>query len=794
MKYTANDIGVLIDNVYRIENIQAAAGKMIGKFWWRWAFRLYDGTHIMPSTPELINGQNLIGKLPASIDAIYYYLINKSASGQTWNMNVLTSDLLFCFDPAEFAALGNLSDIIVGIDIFASKPTRPVLLDTVNFTNKLMKSLAAPANYPLQAVIPVNPEGDSADSEGWYLIQRYNLTDLAAGDASYLVTEGITDYGLPFYKYDLAYGGDPAVAPYTSGQPSPFVQKKIDLKNYWNIWQSRETLDADTGSWHTVTGKTGFVYNSRLMLGNISTSLLKAYNMPPIDWTAFNAANVGAIGSNAYLYAAGNHPYMCFLITTLVTDDGTVKVFDSTSFETLANQHITALNVWSQVGDLTKQLVLPGTISYPDYRATKMEIVVNDVEGNFRLIDTITLTPSTNSNFSDAVPVAYTASKEFVSTNPVSYRWRKYNITLDSLGNFTNYPLYSMPLDGQGVLIDNNRVIASGLTNPFTWDPANSYRIGNGKVIAIGANSENLSAGSFGEHPIVVFTNEGIFGMQQGSFPVLFQSVSPLSGEILVSGSLLPLRDSIIFIGKRGVTMLQGKQTLVLSEILDGEAFNPINGLDIYGQLLTNPLLFNSQAVINADTEIRTEFNGYLDDTTCLGYDNKRDELIVFTPTKAYSWHFSFIDKIWYKDSQNWDSVINSWPESYVVKANTIFDLSMEDKTAAVEIMLQSNPIRLSEIGEYKGIDLVEMSGNITPAGVGKYSGIYLFGCEFNDNYFILGGDQINSQILTYRSKSYSRMKVTEIILILTSLVNYNSFILPALTITTKTKFNQTKS
>ena len=53
------------------------------------------------------------------------------------------------------------------------------------------------------------------------------------------------------------------------------------------------------------------------------------------------------------------------------------------------------------------------------------------------------------------------------------------------------------------------------------------------------------------------------------------------------------------------------------------------------------------------------------------------------------------------------------------------------------------------------------MAGDITPGASGRYSGIYLFGCEYNDNYFILGGDQVSNEILTYKSKSYSRMKVT---------------------------------
>ena len=53
----------------------------------------------------------------------------------------------------------------------------------------------------------------------------------------------------------------------------------------------------------------------------------------------------------------------------------------------------------------------------------------------------------------------------------------------------------------------------------------------------------------------------------------------------------------------------------------------------------------------------------------------------------------------------------------------------------------------------YKGIDLIEMDGNITLEGAGRYSGIYLFGAEYNDNYFIFGGDQVLNQILTYSLK-----------------------------------------
>ena len=73
------------------------------------------------------------------------------------------------------------------------------------------------------------------------------------------------------------------------------------------------------------------------MLGDILTSLLKCYNLPNINWGAFNAANLRVIGANVYRYGSGAHAYDCRYVVTLVTDDGTVKVVGSTSIETILN-------------------------------------------------------------------------------------------------------------------------------------------------------------------------------------------------------------------------------------------------------------------------------------------------------------------------------------------------------------------------------------------------------------------------------------------------------------------------
>ena len=118
-----------------------------------------------------------------------------------------------------------------------------------------------------------------------------------------------------------------------------------------------------------------------------------------------------------------------------------------------------------------------------------------------------------------------------------------------------------------------------------------------------------------------------------------------------------------------------------------------------------------------------------------------------------------------------------------------ILDLSNESITVFTPVLLHSNPLHT---GSYNCIDCVEIEGDLTVSAVN--TSIVMFGAEFDDNYMILGGSQTDKRIRNYKSNSFSRMKVSDIILLLSSNLNAQSFISPALTLTGKPKFNQFKS
>lgn len=128
-------------------------------------------------------------------------------------------------------------------------------------------------------------------------------------------------------------------------------------------------------------------------------------------------------------------------------------------------------------------------------------------------------------------------------------------------------------------------------------------------------------------------------------------------------------------------------------------------------------------------------------------------------------------------------------PESFVqYTRGNIIDLSQGNITEFTLVFAQSNSINT---GAYNGIDCVEIDGDLTAQSVN--SSIVLFGAEYDNNFLILGGSQTDKRIRNYKSNSFSRMKVSDIILLLSSNLNTQSFISPSLCLTGKPKFNQVK-
>lgn len=131
---------------------------------------------------------------------------------------------------------------------------------------------------------------------------------------------------------------------------------------------------------------------------------------------------------------------------------------------------------------------------------------------------------------------------------------------------------------------DSNEVYSSSPANPFLFPMQGMYTVGTGSVIAIRAAVRALSQGQFGEHPLYAFTDEGIWALAtaaNGSFA----AVQPVSRDVCSSRDSIAQTDSaIIFETRRGIMMISGVDTTLLSlPLRDGNPVRKVRELSLMG-------------------------------------------------------------------------------------------------------------------------------------------------------------------------------------------------------------------
>ncbi|MEN6624543.1 MAG: hypothetical protein ABFD50_23725, partial [Smithella sp.] len=471
-------------------------------------------------------------------------------------------------------------------------------------------------------------------------------------------------------------------------------------------------------------------------------------------------------------------------------------------------------STYSLTGGNDRLIALPGQIGYPDRRAYKMVFTViqpsNDSE---MFLKEVALTSSVNSNFSQYVNVSWGQAREngFASNTAFSASmfstYKYFNFTTVIIqytgGTLPGLSLFTVPTFLNSY-IDQNRIIVSEVDNPFTFLSKHSYRVGSGRIVAMDSTTETISTGQFGQYPMNVFTTEGIYALMQGDGNVLFSSIVPMNSEVCIGRNTLPIHGSIIFISERGIAALSGKEVSILSApmntiVSNSLTPNPIRDMPVYGEVTAHAQLFGMANFESTLYDIRS----LITTNTSLAFDRARNEIIISDPSWMKHIYYSMNSKCFSFADEQFVSTCDTYSEHFALtnQGKIVFicsnsgDLGQnqsEESANPVKILLQTKPINF---GRELAINDFEWLTEIT-TGAGNYTGIYIFGNEAmrTDRWFLLGGSQTAQAINAYRTNTISRMKVKEIIVLITSICDYDSWIAPMISLNTKQKFNQVKS
>lgn len=231
-----------------------------------------------------------------------------------------------------------------------------------------------------------------------------------------------------------------------------------------------------------------------------------------------------------------------------------------------------------------------------------------------------------------------------------------------------------------------NILKVSAVDNPFYFPTAQTYKF-EGEIKGLASNAEAISPGQFGQFPLYVFTDTGIWAMQvDTSGQGAYTAQSPFSREVC-SGAICPVSGGVVFATDKGVMAISNGQVADLSAVLDGfevDFFEENAGMwkDIFAKA-------GKDDVVNP-VPIREYIKGAV-----IAYNYHYNEIILSNKAKGYSYVYSLTNKVWSVIDVVFDLTTNKYPELVVFNKGGGCMYTFKDGAALNKVVAITRPFTL---------------------------------------------------------------------------------------------------
>ncbi len=187
----------------------------------------------------------------------------------------------------------------------------------------------------------------------------------------------------------------------------------------------------------------------------------------------------------------------------------------------------------------------------------------------------------------------------------------------------------------------SNQLFTSEVNNPFVFTSKGNKTIGTGRIIALASLTTAISQGQFGQHPVIVFSTDGIWAMEVTKEGYL-DPAQPMSREVCINANtILETDGAVFFASKKGLMIIVGNQSGIdvrcVSSQMNGKAFSTA----------TIPSLASSNdwgCLITSCADTRG-FLQFIRDSHCfLAYDYIDNRILIINPSYSYSYLFNMED------------------------------------------------------------------------------------------------------------------------------------------------------
>lgn len=225
----------------------------------------------------------------------------------------------------------------------------------------------------------------------------------------------------------------------------------------------------------------------------------------------------------------------------------------------------------------------------------------------------------------------------------------------------------------------NNILKVSAVDNPFYFPTAQTYKF-EGDIVGLASNAEAISTGQFGQYPLFVFTDTGIWAMSvDTSGQGAYTTQSPFSREVC-NGAICPVSGGVVFSTDKGVMVISGGQVADLSAALDGFE---VDFFEENATMWENIFAKAGKDAVVNPVPIREYIKGAV-----IAYNYHYNEIIVSNKAKGYSYVYSLTNKVWSVIDTVFDLTTNKYPELVVFdkggKMYTFKDGAAKNKIVAI--------------------------------------------------------------------------------------------------------------
>lgn len=700
---TGDSNAKITESIYAAINSAAAEiqtdGKFHQPFFVRYAYRLVDGSYAWHSSPVLMQ-TDVLPPTALKSDNKYYISIFPF----TLHLSQLEVDV---------EQLLKWSDVIAGIDIFVSapiytydqskeisKPSEPVYewLQRVTGVNSNTKVFAGMYGRWCE-----NKQGIISETQ-YETINNGENTVVAGIDLHEGYHNKIKNNALFYHVASIPVEDLTNDAKRASLLSRPLPLAVTDLRSLL----SRPTLPDDYQSHCTITAKYLYPFNARLNAAgitlskpeplplNVLTQCSRTESNPPVDPDAKPGDEVDS-------RKVPTDPYskpQCD-ISVWIKNDGVV-----TKVTHAADTH--GVNAYYNDDSF------PRYIYYPDQQAFKLELKTTD--GKTYAVD---LKPHPNLNG------AYYYREDY-AVNPLPAETSEG--PRGSFGSTIELP---------------SKLYTTAANNPFVFPLTGINTIGTGEIYGIRTAARALSQGQFGMYPLYAFTSEGVWALtttESGGY----SAKQPITRDVCINPESITQTDTaVVFAADRGLMMLEGSQTSVISDVL----------------LNLDPVAPSVEALVGEEAVAPVvPFRAYLKDCR-VTYDYTNQRLIVHSPSHEYAYVYSIRSGAWGMMSGSVLYGVPSYPEALAVNGvgHLVNFSGIVSPDVKMDVMLETRPLKLDAPDVYKTVTAMVARGNFAPTSI---DGLYLFGSRDLINWTLVGWNKKSYMLRRLHGSPYKYFKI----------------------------------